>query len=125
MTRARAAATSVTLSAEDLENPQKMAAFAKAQDELKGALSRLLVVEERYPDLKANAAFHDLQIQIEGTENRILRSREEYNAAVSDYNAELGHVRGQLVNRATGRPFKPRVYFSAAPEALAAPKVSF
>ena len=125
VTQARAAATGISLKAEDLEDPDKMAAFAKAQDALKGALSRLLVVQEAYPDLKANAAFHDLQIQLEGTENRILRAREEYNAAVGDYNAELGHVRGQVVNRATGRTFKPRVYFAAAPAALAAPKVSF
>jgi LemA protein len=125
VTRARAAATGVTLTGEDLEDPDKVAAFAKAQDQLKGALSRLLVVQEAYPDLKANSAFHDLQIQIEGTENRILRAREEYNAAVSDYNAELAHVRGQVVNRATGRPFKPRAYFVATPESLAAPKVSF
>ncbi len=125
VTRARAAATSITLAPEDLESPEKMAAFAKAQDQLRGALSRLLVVQEAYPDLKANAAFHDLQIQLEGTENRILRAREEYNAAVADYNAELGHVRGKVINRVTGRPFNPRAYFTAAPEALVAPKVSF
>jgi LemA protein len=123
--QARAAATNVTLKPEDLEDTDKMAAFAKAQDALKGALFRLLVVQEAYPDLKANAAFHDLQIQIEGTENRILRAREEYNAAVADFNAELGHVRGKVVNRATGRPFKTRAYFAAAPEALAPPKVAF
>jgi LemA protein len=123
--QARAAATSVTLKPEDMEDADKMAAFAKAQDSLKGALSRLLVVQEAYPDLKANAAFHDLQVQIEGTENRILRAREEYDAAVSDFNAALEHVRGKVVNRATGRPFKPRPYFSASPEALTAPKVAF
>jgi LemA protein len=123
--QARAAATNITLKAEDLEDADKMAAFAKAQETLKGALSRLLVVQEAYPDLKANAAFHDLQIQIEGTENRLLRAREEYNAAVADFNAELGHVRGKVVNRATGRPFKPRAYFTATPEAQTAPKVAF
>jgi len=123
--QARAAATNITLKAEDLEDPARMAAFAKAQDALKGALSRLLLVQEQYPDLKANAAYHDLQIQLEGTENRILRSREEYNAAVGDYNAELGHVRGIVVNRATGRTFKPRVYFTASPGAATAPTVSF
>jgi LemA protein len=125
VTQARAAATGITLKPEDLEDGQKMAAFAKAQDDLKGALSRLLVVQEAYPDLKANAAFHDLQIQIEGTENRILRAREEYNAAVADYDAELGHVRGKVVNRVTGRAFMPRAYFAATPGALAPPKVSF
>ena len=123
--QARAAATNVTLKAEDLEDADKMAAFAKAQDTLGGALSRLLVIQEAYPDLKANASFHDLQIQLEGTENRVLRAREEYDAAVADFNAELAHVRGQVVNRATGRPFKARAYFNAAPEATAAPKVSF
>jgi LemA protein len=125
VTQARAEATSMKISPEDLEDPAKMEAFQKAQDQLKGSLSRLLVVQEAYPDLKANSAFHDLQIQLEGTENRILRARQEYNAAVSDFNAELGKIRGQVVNRATGRPFKPRVYFNASAEAQAAPKVSF
>jgi LemA protein len=125
VTKARAEATSIKLSADDLEDPAKMAAFQKAQDQLKGSLSRLLAVQENYPDLKANAAFHDLQIQLEGTENRILRAREEYNAAVSDFNSELGKIRGQVVNKATGKPFKPRAYFSASADAQAAPKVSF
>ncbi len=121
--RARAAATSVALNPEDLDDPAKLQTFAKAQDDLRGALARLLVVQEAYPDLKANAAFHDLQIQIEGTENRVLRAREEYNAAVADYNAELAHVRGIVVNRVTGRPFKARNYFVASPEAAAVPRV--
>jgi LemA protein len=125
VTQARADATSIKLTADDLDDPAKVAAFQKAQDQLKGSLSRLLAVQEQYPDLKANSAFHDLQIQLEGTENRILRARQEYNAAVADFNAELGKIHGQVVNRATGRPFKPRPYFSASPEAEAAPKVSF
>lgn len=125
VTQARADATSIKLSADDLEDPAKMAAFQKAQENLHGALSRLLVTQEAYPDLKANAAFHDLQVQLEGTENRILRARQEYNAAVSDFNAELGKVRGQVVNKATGKPFKPRQYFSASADAQAVPKVSF
>ena len=73
-----------------------------------------LVVQEHYPDLKANQRFHDLQVQLEGTENRILRSREQYNEAVRDYNAELGKIGGSAVNKVTGKPFKPRVYFTAA-----------
>ncbi|HEX9297079.1 MAG TPA: LemA family protein [Polyangiaceae bacterium] len=125
VTEARAQATSIKLNAEDLQDPEKMAAFQKAQDELKGALSRLLVVQERYPDLKANQAFHDLQVQLEGTENRILRAREQYNAAVADYNAELRRIGGSVVNRATGRPFRPRPYFNAAAGAQTAPVVSF
>ncbi len=125
VTQARADATSIKLTADDLEDPAKVAAFQKAQDSLHGALSRLLVTQEAYPDLKANAQFHDLMIQLEGTENRIARAREEYNKAVGDYNATLGEVGGQIVNKATGKPFKPRVYFTASTEAQAAPKVSF
>jgi LemA protein len=122
---ARASATSIKLSADDLSDPAKVAAFEKAQDNLKGSLSRLMMVNEQYPDLKANAAFHDLQVQLEGTENRILRSREVYNAAVGDYNTELGKIRGQAVNKITGKPFKPRVRFQAAAGAEKAPTVDF
>jgi LemA protein len=82
-------------------------------------------VQEQYPDLKANQGFHDLQVQLEGTENRILRAREEYNAAARDYNAELGRISGQVVNEVTGKPFKARVYFTASAESQAVPKVSF
>jgi LemA protein len=125
VTQARAAATQIKLTADDLTDPDKMAAFQKAQDNLKGSLSRLMLVQEQYPDLKANAQFHTLQVELEGTENRILRAREEYNAAVRDYNSELGKIGGQVVNKVTGKPFKPRVFFSASTEAQAAPKVSF
>jgi LemA protein len=125
VTKARAEATGIQINPGDLDDPQKMAAFQAAQSKLQGALSHLLVVNEQYPDLKANQSYHDLQIQLEGTENRILRSREEYNAAVADFNTELGKIRGQVVNRVTGKPFQPRAYFNAAPESQAAPKVSF
>ncbi len=122
---ARAQAVSIKMSPEDLENPEKMAAFQKAQDQLRGSLSRLMMVQEQYPDLKANQSFHSLQVQFEGTENRILRAREEYNNAVRRYNAELGKVRGQVVNKVTGKAFKPRAYYAASSEAQTAPKVSF
>jgi LemA protein len=125
VTEARSQAASIKLTADDLSDPAKMAAFQKAQDQLKGSLSRLMVVQEQYPDLKANSAFHDLQVQLEGTENRILRSREEYNQAAREYNSELLKIGGQAVNKLTGQPFKPRVYFSASVESQAAPKVSF
>ena len=125
VTQARAAATQIKLTSDDLTDPEKVAAFQKAQEALKGSLSRLMVVQEQYPDLKANAQFHSLQVELEGTENRILRSREEYNAAVRDYNSELARISGQVVNKVTGKPFKPRVYFSASPESQVAPKVSF
>jgi LemA protein len=125
VTEARAQATQIKLTADDLTDPDKMAAFQKAQDQLKGSLSRLMVVQEQYPDLKANAGFHSLQVELEATENRILRARQEYNAAVKDYNSELQRIGGQVVNKATGKPFKPRVYFSASAEAQSAPAVTF
>ena len=125
VTEARSQAAAIKLTSDDLTDPEKMAAFQKAQDQLKGSLSRLMVVQESYPDLKANAAFHDLQVQLEGTENRLLRAREQYNAAVKEFNAELGKIRGTAVNKATGKPFKARVYFQAAAAAQAAPTVSF
>jgi LemA protein len=125
VTKARAAATAIQVTPGDLDDPAKMKAFQDAQNNLGGALSKLLVVNEAYPDLKANAAYHDLQIQLEGTENRILRAREEYNAAVSDFNTELGKIRGQVVNKITGKPFQPRTYFAASAGSQDAPKVSF
>jgi LemA protein len=123
--KARASASQIQLSGEDLQDPEKVAAFQKAQEGLHGALSRLLVTNEQYPQLQANAQFHDLQVQLEGTENRILRAREEYNAAARTYNAEIGKIRGAVVKRATGSTFKPRVYFTASAEATAVPKVTF
>lgn len=125
VTEARAKATSIQLRAEDLTDPEKVAAFEAAQGQLSSALSRLMMVQERYPDLKANDSFRDLQVQLEGTENRILRAREKYNEAVREYNAMLNKIGGQVVNKITGQPFKPRVYFKASPEAQTAPKVSF
>jgi LemA protein len=125
VTQARASASQVKLSADDLSDPAKMAAFTEAQGKLTGALGRLLVTQEAYPDLKANAQFHDLTIELEGTENRIARSRQEYNDAVKTYNAELAKVSGMVVNKVTGTPFKPRVYWSASAAAHEAPKVSF
>jgi len=122
---ARSQAAQIKLTGEDLTDPAKMAAFEKAQNQLKGALSRLMVVQEQYPDLKANRSFHDLQIQLEGTENRIQRARQEYNASARDYNAMLLKIGGQITNKVTGTPFKPRVYFTASAESQVAPKVSF
>ena len=106
-------------------DPAKVDAFNKAQDQLKGSLSRLMMTTEAYPDLKASAQFQDLSKQIEGSENRLLRSREEYNKAVGSYNTELRKIRGSAVNKATGKPFKERAYFKASEESKVAPKVSF
>lgn len=125
VTEARAQVGRLKLTADDLTDPAKVTAFQNAQANLQSSLSRLLVVQENYPDLKANQAFHDLQVQLEGTENRILRAREEYNGAARDYNAELLKIGGMVVNKVTGHPFKPRVYFTATEGAQVAPKVTF
>jgi LemA protein len=125
VTQARASATQIKLTGDDFSDPAKMAAFQKAQDQLSGSLSRLLVTQEAYPDLKAMPQFHDLAVELEGTENRIARARQEYNAAVKTYNAELAKVGGSVVNKVTGHPFKPRIYWAASPEAQQAPKVQF
>ena len=125
VTRARAQAASIKLTGDDLSDPQKMAAFQQAQGQLSQALSRLMVVQERYPDLKANQAFHNLQIELEGTENRILRAREQYNGAVQQFNATINRVGGQIVNRVTGRHFEPRLFYNAGPGAETAPPVTF
>jgi LemA protein len=83
---ARAKATSVQVTPETLNNPEAFQKFQQAQGELSSALSRLLVVSERYPDLKANQSFRDLRVQLEGTENRITVARNRYIQAVQQYN---------------------------------------
>ena len=83
---ARAKATSVQVTPETLNNPEAFQKFQQAQGELSSALSRLLVVSERYPDLKANQGFRDLRVQLEGTENRITVARNRYITAVQEYN---------------------------------------
>ena len=85
---ARAKATSTQISADDL-SPENIQKFQAAQDQLSGALSRLLVSVERYPDLKANQNFLELQAQLEGTENRIAVARNDFNAVVNDYNQSV------------------------------------
>jgi len=125
VTQARADATSIKVSGEDFTDPAKMAAFQKAQDNLKGTLSRLMVSNEKYPELASTKGYRDLTVELEGTENRILRAREQYNDAVRVYNTELRKVGGQALNKVTGKPFKERVYFSASSDAQVAPKVSF
>jgi LemA protein len=83
---ARAKATAVQVTPETLNNPQAFQKFQQAQGELSSALSRLLVVSERYPDLKANQSFRELRVQLEGTENRITVARNRYIQAVQEYN---------------------------------------
>ncbi|MGZ5906252.1 MAG: LemA family protein [Reyranella sp.] len=83
---ARAKATSIQVSPETLNNPDAFAKFQQAQGELSGALSRLMAVSERYPDLKSNQSFRDLRVQLEGTENRITVARNRYIQTVQEYN---------------------------------------
>ena len=95
---ARAKATSVNLTAKDLGNPQAMQRLQEAQGQLSSALSRLMVVVERYPDLKANQNFLDLQNQLEGTENRITVARQRFNAAVEKFNFAIRKFPNSLTN---------------------------
>jgi LemA protein len=111
---------------DDLSNPEKFAAFQQAQSTLGTQLSRLLVqAPAQYPQLATSPQFHDLQIQVEGTENRLLRAREVYNHAAREYNTELRHVSGIVINPLTHNEFKPRVYFTADDSAKQAPKLDF
>jgi LemA protein len=119
---ARSKATSVQISADNL-SPDKIAEFQKAQGELKGALSRLLVSVERYPDLKANQNFLALQSQLEGTENRINVERDRFNEQVRTYNSSVKRIPTSLVAAVGG--FDARGYFEAEAEAQDAPEVSF
>ncbi len=119
---ARSKATSVQISADNL-TPDKIAEFQKAQGELKGALSRLLVSVERYPDLKANQNFLALQSQLEGTENRINVERDRFNEQVRTYNSSVKRIPTSLVAAVGG--FEARGYFEAETEAQDAPEVSF
>jgi len=99
VTEARARVGQVNVSAEDLNDPAAMQKFQAAQGELSGALSRLLVVAERYPDLKANQNFLDLQHQLEGTENRINVARQRYNQSVQVFNSSIRTFPNNLTNK--------------------------
>ena len=120
---ARSKATSIQVSPEMLNNPQKLQQFQQAQSQLSGALSRLMVTVERYPELKANQNFRDLQVQLEGTENRIATERKRYNDAAREYNATIRRFPGNLVAGLMG--FDKMAYFEAEQGAEKAPEVKF
>ncbi|MEO6953585.1 MAG: LemA family protein [Polyangia bacterium] len=111
VTTARASATQIKVSADDLSDPEKVKAFEEAQSKLSGSLGRLIATSENYPDLKANAAFRDLQAQLEGTENRIATERKRYNDAVEAYNVKVRSFPTMVVAKYGG--FKLRETFHA------------
>lgn len=119
---ARAKATSINVDPTKLDE-QGIKNFQAAQDELSGALSRLMVVVEQYPDLKANQNFMDLQAQLEGTENRIAVERKKFNEAVQDYNTYIRKFPNNLI--AGMFDFDKKAYFEADQGAEKAPKVEF
>jgi LemA protein len=119
---ARAKATSIQLKAEDL-TPENLAKFQQAQSELSGALSRLLVTVEKYPDLKAVQGFQDLQRQLEGIENNIKNSRKTFNEAVNTYNVKVRSFPMNLLAGMFG--FSAKEGFQAEPGSDKAPEVKF
>ncbi|WP_047302286.1 LemA family protein [Pseudomonas fluorescens] len=123
---ARAKATSIQVDAKTLDNPEKLKQFQQAQDQLSGALSRLMVVSERYPDLKANQNFLALQSQLEGTENRIAVARRDFILAVQKYNTEIRTFPGRLWHSLMYSDLPVRESFEAtSPDADKAPQVKF
>ncbi|MEM9838834.1 MAG: LemA family protein [Pseudomonadota bacterium] len=125
VTEARASASQVQLSADDLTDPAKLAQFEAAQAKLSGALSRLLLTVERYPDLKSNENFLALQSQLEGTENRIAVARRDYIGFVREYNREFMVLPDRWVAAIFNGGYEKAATFEAAPEAQSAPTVDF
>ncbi|WP_299526884.1 LemA family protein [uncultured Lutibacter sp.] len=121
--KARATATQTTIDPTNI-TPEKMAAFQKAQEGLSGALSRLLVTVERYPDLKANQNFLELQSQLEGTENRINVERNRFNTTVNAFSKHIKKFPNNILNGFIGN-FQEMSRFEAAAGSDAAPKVEF
>ena len=119
---ARAKATSINLEAGEL-TPEKLQEFQAAQSELSSALGRLIAVGEAYPDLKANENFRDLQVQLEGTENRINEARNKYNTAVQDYNVTIRRFPKNIFAGIFG--FDKMTKFEAETGAEKAPEVKF
>ncbi|MCU0224413.1 MAG: LemA family protein [Acidobacteria bacterium] len=120
---ARARAGAIQMTPETLKDPAAFAKWDAAQGELSSALSRLLVTVERYPELKANQNFLDLQAQLEGTENRIAVSRQRFNETVQAFNARIRTFPTSIVASFTG--FAQRPYFQSKPGADTAPAVKF
>ena len=125
VTQARASATQIHIDPEQAGDPAKVAQFASAQNGLSGALSRLLVASENYPQLQSDQNFLALQSQLEGTENRILIARRDYNASVQAYNTTLHTFPGVIWASTLYHAEKPMAQFQASDAAQNAPAVSF
>jgi LemA protein len=125
VTEARARATQVRVDASTITDPQKFKEYQDAQNQLSGALSRLLVTVERYPDLKSNANFLALQSQLEGTENRIAVARRDYIEAVRAYNTELRTIPGRWIASIFYSDAKPMEAFTASAGSERPPNVKF
>jgi LemA protein len=122
---ARARATSIQATPELVNNPEAFNKFQQAQGELTGALSRLMVVAEAYPNLKANAAFQDLRTQLEGTENRITVARNRYIKSVADYNVLARSFPTNLTAMVFGYSAKPNFTVQNEAQISTPPSVSF
>ncbi|WP_312478662.1 LemA family protein [Stutzerimonas nitrititolerans] len=123
---ARAKATSIQVDANTLDNPEQLQQFQQAQNQLTGALSRLMMVSERYPELKSNQNFLALQSQLEGTENRIAVARRDFIAAVERYNTEIRTFPGRIWHTLMYSDMPLRENFEATAEnAEQAPQVQF
>jgi LemA protein len=125
VTQARAAATSMQVTPEVLNDPAAFAKFQAAQGALSGALSRLLAVSENYPQLKADANFRDLQAQLEGTENRITVARNRYITSVQEFNVTVRSFPSNLTAMAFGYKPKPNFTTENEKEIAKPPKVEF
>ncbi|HLT23874.1 MAG TPA: LemA family protein [Ignavibacteria bacterium] len=123
VTEARSKVSQMQINADDLSDPEKFQQFQNAQDELSGALSRLLVTVEAYPDLKANQNFLALQAQLEGTENRIAVERMRFNDAVRAYNTEIRSFPTLITAGVFG--FKEKQYFKSKEGSDEVPEVDF
>ena len=122
---ARAKATSIQATPELINDPQAFNQFQQAQGELSSALSRLMVVVEQYPNLKANQGFQDLRVQLEGTENRITVARNRYIQAVQDYNVLARSFPSNLTAMVFGYDVKPSFTVQNEAEISQPPKVEF
>ncbi len=123
VTEARAKVGQLTVTPEVLNDPQAFSRFQQVQGEISSALSRLMAISERYPDLKANENFLALQSQLEGTENRISVERKRFNEAVQSFNTRIRRFPTNMVAGMFG--FEKKLYFEAQEGAEVAPKVSF